>query len=456
MEPVTFIIAAIASIGIWRSTPLYGLCIYFAAMLLYPAFLTLKIGPVDFNVGRILILVLYAKLILQTTVLQQFRWTILDKMVVVVFVTKTLALFTNAPVQPVLEHESGVVVTVLLPYIAIRAIITTKQDFFILVQTLIGVGLVLAVLGAYESLTGNNPMGFMKSYDAWQPREHRMINRLGLHRADVSFGNYLAFGLYFAAMLPLSLMLRGNQVKLLSKLFVASLLLVGAISSMSSAPLFAIAFSGAFLFFFPFRMFAPLLIVMTVIVCVFLEFYSNRHFYEVPSRLALDQATVYDRVGLYEEAFGGGMSGHWITGYGYVGLGPGQKYNDDFDWQHIDLLNIYINRLVQAGLVGTIPFLIMNVMYYVYLRRAFVACRTFEDQWMVWCLTATLLGWNLAMQTVGFLGNLESLLFSWIALAGCMPAIIARQAVEPESHTPVTVSPEPYRGVRSPETVNQL
>ena len=47
--------------------------------------------------------------------------------------------------------------------------------------------------------------------------------------------------------------------------------------------------------------------------------------------------------------FGDGIDGHWITGYGYVGTGPGND-NSNFDWEHKDSINIYIAILATGGL----------------------------------------------------------------------------------------------------------
>lgn len=432
MEPITITIALIASLLVWRLSPLRALILFFAATLLYPQFLTLKIGTIDFNTGRIVILVLIAKLILQTRLLQELRWTLLDVLVLAAFFAQALALGVNATFLRVLEHEGGTFVSVIIPYIAIRAIVTTKNDFRGLVHGLVLIGTVLAFLGAYQSVTGHNPMGFMKSYDAWQPNEQRVLNRFGLYRADVSFGQYIGFGLFFSVLLPLSVVLHRRETNPFRTIAILMVLTMGVVSSMSSAPFFAFAIVTLCVAFYPFRKYSLILIAMMISSAMFLEFYSDRHFYEVMTRFALNQDTAIYRVGLINEAFGGGMDGHWLFGYGYVGIGLGSD-NTHFHWEHQDLVNVYISRLARTGLLGAIPFVAMNAIFYRCLYRAWRASKSFEDRWMVWCLSTSLIGLNVALMTVGTVTHVNMILFVLIALAAGMPRLVEEEAEQNEN-----------------------
>ncbi len=432
MEPVTLAIAAVAAFLMWRTTPIRALGIYFAVLLLHPQFLSAPIGTLDFNTGRILILVLFAKMALQTRLLQQFQWTNMDRLALVLFVAGIVTHSVNAPIALVLERQGGLFVSVLMPYFAIRAIVATKQDFLSLLQVLVFVGVTLAVLGVYQSVTGHNPMGFMKGYTASSTMEQRYLVRYGFYRADISFGQYIAFGMFFTPLLALSLVLHKKGTDPARTLVVLVVLVLGVMSSVSSAPLLGCVVTLAVIAFFPFRKYTVATIGIMLASMVFLEYYSDRHFYEVMTRLAMNGKTAAYRIGLYEEAFGGGMDGHWLFGYGYVGLGPGND-NSNFFWRHQDLVNIYIARLARGGLFATVPFLMINVLYYRSLYRAWRLCKSVEDRWMVWCLSAALIGWNVAMMTVGTVSVLGTLLFALIALAGSMPRIVAEETEQDES-----------------------
>jgi len=412
-----------------------ALVVFFAVTFLYPQFLTLKIGSVDFNTARIVILVFYMRLILRTRLLQEMRWTLLDKMVMFVFFTTVISRMFNNPFMHVIESRGGSFVSVFLPYIAIRAIVRTKEDFRGLVQGLVLIGLVLAVLGGYQSLTGHNPMGFMKSFNAWDPSEQRLLSRFGLYRADVSFGQYIVFGLYFTIVLPLALVLHKRETNPLKTMAFIMILSAGVVSSMSSAPIFAFVACAALILFYPFRRYTFALFGLLLATAAFMEFYSEQHFYEVFTKFALNSKTAAYRIGLINEALGGGMNGHWLVGFGDVGIGTGTD-NTHFHWEHQDLVNVYVSHLVRGGLMALIPFTLMNLVFYRCLWVSWRTSLTFEDRWMVWCLSTSLIGLNMALMTISTTSHLKLLLYILVAFAGCMPRLVGEEVKEEVVRTP--------------------
>ena len=64
MEAITLFIAVISSLLVMWLTPVKGLIVYVAALAWYPSYLTVKIGTVDFNVARIVILAIFAILVM--------------------------------------------------------------------------------------------------------------------------------------------------------------------------------------------------------------------------------------------------------------------------------------------------------------------------------------------------------------------------------------------------------
>lgn len=458
MAPITLTIASIASLLVWRLSPLRALIVFFAVTLLYPQFLTLKVGTIDFSAGRIVILVLFARLLLRTRLLQEMRWTLLDKVVMVVFLAGTLARTFNVPLMRILENEGGAFVSVFMPYIAIRAIVVTKKDFRGLVSGLVLIGLVLAVLGGYQSVTGNNPMGFMKNFDAWEPTEQLVLNRFGLFRADVSFGQYIAFGLFFTILLPLALVLHKRETNPLKTFTVLVLLTIGCISSMSSAPLFAFVICALLAVFYPFRRYTVVLIGTLIASVAFLELFSDGHFYEGFTKFALNSSTASYRIGLINEALGGGMDGHWLFGYGDIGISI-DAINTDFHWKHKDLTNVYISRLAEGGLLALIPFIVMFALFYRCLYVAWRASRSFEDRWMVWCLSTSLIGLSITLMTVGTVSHLKLLLYMLIAFAGCMPMLVGEEAKKEKDPPPQLATLLPLqdggvpRGIRHPDNM---
>jgi hypothetical protein len=180
--------------------------------------------------------------------------------------------------------------------------------------------------------------------------------------------------------------------------------------------------------FFPWRRYWPILVTVILAILLFVEVFSNRHFYYVLTAFSFDLETAMYRIALIEEAFGGGMRGHWFTGFGFVGIGPGND-NTKFPWENKDLTNMYIQILAQTGLMGLVPFLVINILYYRRLRQAANRVTSQSDEWLVWCLTAALVGWNLGILTVDAFAQIRTQLFMYIAICANMPAIIRVRAV---------------------------
>ena len=154
---------------------------------------------------------------------------------------------------------------------------------------------------------------------------------------------------------------------------------------------------------------------------MFVEWYSDRHWYDVLGRFAYSSRTARYRTELIKEAFSGGMSGHWIAGWGYIGL---DSDDEKFPWVHKDMVNLYIAKLARVGLLGTLPYLILNILYYKRLYQASKLSSSQSDKWLIWCIAATLVGWNIAMLTVNAQFPVSGFLYMLIAITGNMRNIL--------------------------------
>lgn len=410
--------------------PVWALSVYCVSLFCYPQTITLAFGPADFPLARIVILALLANLVLRQKLWVNFKWNWLDTFVVAALAARVLSLTQNVDPNIFIVREGGTVFEMLLPYFAVRMVLTDKETLLKLFKALIIMAIPLAVAGAYQSKTGHNPLGFLRGSQKTyvENLSPQAQIRYGLYRAGGTFGNSIAFGLFFAGLAPLALALwRFDNKKLLPALIGFGFMGIGVVSSMSSAPAFSVTFSMMFICGFPFRRYWPVLAAAVIGATLFVEVYSNRHFYHVLTLFALNSSTAYYRIQLLEEAFGGGMRDHWIFGYGYVGIGPGND-NTNFHWRHQDLTNIYIGFLARYGLVGLIPFLVLNVLFYFRLYKAAKLTRNRENEWIIWCLAAALVGWNGGMMTVGALQQNENFFYMFVAMCNNMPLIMARGA----------------------------
>ncbi len=442
---LTAIITITGSFLILILRPVGGLIVYCIGLFAYPQYVTLSIATLDFSVSRVLILVLFLKFVLYYRLQRQFRWEIPDTIFLLAFILPTLSLFANESPQTIIVRQGGVFLDTILSYLCIRMAIRKREDFLKFVKGAILVGIYLAILGVYQSVTWHNPMGFLKYYAAW---DYMVQNptieyhvRHNLYRSDVTFGQYIGFGMFFAALCPICLTLKaqdnGWATWRIWGCFVV--LFFGLVSSMSSGPLFSIVVAICFLFFYPYRRFWKLALAGLIFLCFFVELYSNRHFYDVLTRFAFSGQTATYRIELYEEAFGGGMRDHWLCGWGYAGLYP-RGPDDPFNWKHRDMTSQYIAALMRHGLMGLIPLLIMTFYYYRRLYQAYCLARTERDQWVIWCLTAALVGWSVGTLTVGFVGQMVQLSSLLIGIACNMPDIIRHQTFTSNMRSPTVRS----------------
>ncbi|GJM27263.1 MAG: hypothetical protein DHS20C16_36780 [Phycisphaerae bacterium] len=446
MQALTFAIAAAGALLALRGRSVHALGAYLIVLCWYPQFLTIPLGTFDFPTGRFVILVVLMRLMLTPGASSSFKINWLDVFIVLAFICRFIAFTVNAPFDKVFVREMGMFFDTVLVYFAGRLAIRSQDDFIVLAKTLVMIGTPLAIFGFYQSWTGHNPFGWMRAYDAWDPHEQRINNRVGWFRADVVFNLHISFGMFFSMVFALAAGIWPHtQWRPWMKAGAMFLMFIGVFSSMSSAPLFSIVASLGILILYPVRRHWFYFLIIAVAFGTAVEFYSNRHLPHVLGRLAFSSKNVYYRTELYAECFGGGMKDHWTYGYGYVGVGPGTD-NSNFHWKHKDLLSIYISRLVRTGLVGLTPFFIATILPYFAIRRAFTRASTEEDRWFIWCFMAGLGGWHIALMTVNILHQIVPLYFMMMGIATNLPSFYERKLPE-WLQTPRIPAGQPQRAV---------
>jgi hypothetical protein len=428
METVTLFFAAGASIAVFFFAPVYGLIVYIAALAWYPSYLTVPIGTIDFTVQRIVILAIFAKLFLQPDLPKRFKFIWLDKLIIIYFGAEILAGLTTASSQEAfLENRGGAMFDMILPYFAVRMIVRDKQQYLILLKAILVIAAPLAIVGFYQCLTGNNPVGFLKKYYAWGPGANYVpIPRSGFFRADVTFPMSIMYGLFFGMFGPVCVGILKSIRKNKPLYWIGlGLMGIGVFSSMSSGPLLAGSLSALFIAFYRWRKYWKPIVAIIIIMCSSVEIISNRHFYDVLGGFTLDPGTAWYRSKLIDVAlFEGGMSGHWLTGYGYdIDPGWGPKIDGrDFT----DTVNHYLLVLHSYGLVSLLPFLAMNIAVIKRLINAYKASISDSDRWLVWCLSAGFFGLAGALMSVSLFGQPTTIYYMMIGYAGVMPTIIAK------------------------------
>lgn len=426
MQALTLFVGLVASFLVLRFPSIWGLAAYLAALLWYPQYVTIQIGTVDFTAARIVILALYTKLLLIDKLHRDFNLTALDKLLLLYFICQFVAGAPKAySLSEFVINRFGLIFSSVLPYFATRMIIRTKEQYLILLKSVLIISAPLAVIGLYQSITGNNPVGFMMNFHAWnETAGYTPLSRSGFYRANVTFAVSIMFGMFFAMLCPVCAgLLKTEHRHPILYVTAFALMGVGIFASMSSGPALTAVLGLIFLAIYRWRTKFKLVLVLALLACIGIEFVSNRHFYDVIDRFTFSSQTAWYRSALFEHAlFKGGMSEHWLTGYGY-GVDPGWcKYIDGRD--HTDMVNHYLLVLSQFGLLGFVPFVLMNAMAAAELTRAYKFRSSENDGWIVWCLSAGLFGLAGGVMSVSLMEQCLTTYYIMLALAGSIPLIV--------------------------------
>ena len=396
--------------------------------MLYPQYLSVKIGTIDFTTCRIIIAVIYLNIFLRTDLAAHFKFILLDKLVIAFFLAQILAGATTTPLAMLLENRAGAVFDFVLPYFAIRMLVTSKKEYLNLLRVILVIAAPLAIAGFYQCLTGNNPVGFLSRYKAWNYSGGRApAIRGGLFRASITFPHSILFGLFFSMLGPVCAGLIPYAKNKNVVYFGLILICVGVFSSMSSGPLLTCVFAVMFIALWRWQKYWKVAVVVVIGACLFIEVASNRHFYEVVDRLVIAGSASWYRARLFEVSlFEGGMSGHWITGYGFSD--PGWGINID-GRAYSDVVNHYLVLLCRYGLVGLLPFLTIIGVAFRQLVLSYRVCVTKPDKWCVWCLSAGLFGLLGGMYGVMLNGQPRTFFYIMLACCASMPAIIKAESI---------------------------
>lgn len=428
MEGVTLTIAAIASALVFFLSPVYGLIMYVATLAYYPTYLSVPLGTIDFTVRRIVILAIFVKLFLLTDLPGRFKFIWLDKLIIIFWAATIIAGSTTAwSLGAFLENRAGGIFDTVLPYFAVRMIIRNKQQYLALLKGILIIAVPLAVVGFYQCLTGKNLVGFLKEYSAWGPSTDAPIPRRGFFRADVTFEHSIMYGFFFAMFGPVCAGILGYAKRYKTLCLIGlGLMGVGIFSSMSAGPIFTALLAILFIAVYHWRKSWKLMAIAVIMMCVCVEIISNRHFFEVIDRFTFNVGSTWHRSRLIEVAlFEGGMSGHWLTGYGW-GVDPGWGAQIDRR-PRTDIVNQYLLILSGLGLAGLVPFLAMNIGVIKRLVDAYKASALQSDKWLIWCLSAGFFGLAGGFMTVCLFSQPTTIYYMMIGFAGAIPTLVGQE-----------------------------
>lgn len=419
MDALTLIIAVAGCFLVTSKKPIHGLAVYVVVSIWYPYGVgTVSLGSIDFSVGRIVILALFLKIFFGTSLVDRFKLIWLDRFVLILFASEVLAGLTTIPAMKLIEYRAGDFFDMALPYFAVRLIVVDKVKLVTLLKTIAWSTAVLALFGFYESVTGRNLLALGRTL---RVPELRMDV---LHRAQATLRNSIYYGVFSAMAGALCMGLSKNVVAKERKTYkiLVCLCFLGCFFAMSSGGLLAMIGSLAFVAFYRQRYNWKNTLVAIVIMCCVIEVLSDRHFYDVVDRFCFNSSTAWYRSRLFEVAlFEGGMSGHWLFGYGFADPGWGMKINM---LPVTDMVNHYLLELCRYGLIGFVPFCIVIILSLRNLFKGFWRIGNDSDIWLVWCIAAGFFGVLLTFNSVSLFGMPMTMLFMMFGLCGSVPKMI--------------------------------
>ncbi|MFC1738364.1 O-antigen ligase family protein [Planctomycetota bacterium] len=420
---MTILIAVLGVILVMSLKPIHGLIVFIVCAIWYPYSVgTVTLATIDFSVGRILIIVLFIKILFDKNITQNFKWIWLDRLILILFGAEIVAGLFNAEPMKLLEYRGGDFFDMALPYFAVRLIITTKERYITLLKAIAWSAGILALFAFYESLTGHNLLAFGS-------RETSEIRMRFFYRARATFRVCIYYGIFsaMAAAMCMGLFKNIKKNKLVYKILVG-LMFLGCFSSMSSGGLLAMVVGLAFIAFYKYRRQWKTAIIGIIIMCGVVEIVSNRHFYNVVDRFTFNSATAWYRTKLFEIAFfEGGMSGHWFTGFGCF-TDPGWGERIDMR-DHTDMVNHYLMKLSRYGLVGFIPFCMVILTAIRRLFKDFWLVSTDSDRWLIWCLAGGLFSVLSAFNSVSLFGQPMIMLFMMFGFCIAVPEIASKTSL---------------------------
>lgn len=435
METVVLIVGLVGAVAAAFLTPLNGVVLYLG-LLCWRVPGVVQVVGLHFTAPRMVIPVVFIRCVADPALRRRFRWCAADVAVILLFVGQLTAGLATSPADGVLQNRAGVFFDIALAYFAVRFVLVTRESVVRLMQRLVVVAAPMGALGVLQSVTGMDPLGRLFGMTGERSVRH------GLFRAAVTSGSSIIFGFLLGAIFVAGLGAWRSTGRRFRPLVSVALALVGlgALSAMSSGPIMALGTSALVLLFWPFRRHWRMGLVGLVAMFVALEVASNSPWYQVIySRFAYDASTAAYRVELITEAFGGGMTGHWLTGYGLI-TGENFSYLVPH-WQHTDVCNHYIFELMRFGLCGLIPLVGALALPIRQLRRGYRRCGSDDCRWLVWCVGAAVVGAMSSMMSANWEDQAYSLLFVVLGMGASMPTALLAPAMNGERSLAVGAAP---------------
>lgn len=417
------IVFAVCATLCWVLPLRYALVPLALSISMYPNNLLLPPSGLGLTPQRMIGLVLMIRCLTTPEVRRKFKWGRVDTVAAVYFGLLVVSQIITTGFGKAINNRGGFFLSAMVPFWCVRMLITDKESFYALLKGWMWGGIPLAALGMYQFYTGENfyfdlmQYGVPKILALKSQRLADMRKMFGeLHyRASAPFMQCIMFGWFFAILVGLGTNLFWEKRKLFPWIIPWCVLPVGIIASIAGGPMMLTALSMGMMGLFPFRKYwKPACTVMAICLAV-MGAVSNRNPLELLANVGFDASSSWYRVGLQKYTLSGGMSGHWIAGYGDI---PGQ-YN-----HFHDLCIHWIYLVVIYGLLGAVGFYSLMAVCAWQLWKAKPRANTIQDQWLVWTFLSVWIASLMSLFVVSLFGEMYHIYHMFLALMANAPILV--------------------------------
>jgi hypothetical protein len=402
MELGTLLVAAVAIVVVLAVRPGTGLAILIALTLLWPEYLRVPMGIAQMSAPRFIALALVIR--------HAGRWTKLrrhpaDWLVLAGYALSVVSVIAEGASPRLITSTIGRALDTVLIYAAARLCLATYEDVKALRWPIMVTAFGIAVMSGIEAVSkrflfesfyfsaGNSEVSIGEG------RGGVGQARWGMLRAQLATLHPIYFGVAMTIVTGFALALRRSMPAWLWLATVAAAA-TGVFFSLSSGP-----WTAALILFLllPFARLPWLIkpgLGAFALLCIALEFLSNRHFYYLICYIGLSGETAWYRVRLLE------VAAHYLPDYWLFGYG-------DRDWQYwglmidgryfIDCVNNYIFIAAMYGIFAMSCYLLAKVTAIWGIAKCWRKLDR-ERRWVVFALGATVLAVALSECSVSIFG----------------------------------------------------
>jgi|GEM_PF-1042272 len=411
---ITLILAVIFCSLTMVLPPVYALCAYFFSLLWYPNYMMVSIGTIDISLGRFVVAALLIRCVFNSKIRNRFVWTGLDALVALSMAIYVITYCIFEPLEKSVENRAGFLMDTWFAYLVVRYTISNIADLTTVIKW-IAIGLLpLVAVGLLEAVTGWSPYILICGSSAFFNYVTHYGARWGFERAVGPFSHSILFGCTFAMFLPLIYYLRydTDEKWRFRAYIISAAAIVGALSSMSSAPLVMLIVAILCLILEKHKYAVKPLLLLLLFGCILVSVASNRPLYHViASYINPLGGSGWHRAKLIDLSIKY-FDNWWLVGYGDKDPGWGPELG----MGKTDITNEFILTGVKYGLIGLIALCSVLIAAFRGIMSSYKNTAAPYLKSLYWAFGCALVSIIVTWMSVSFFGQLMPLYYGILGM----------------------------------------